>query len=62
MAKIDQRAVLNGQMSDLARREYLAWANAYSRILARLGLERSGDDTPSGPSLAEVIQAGRQGG
>ena len=61
LAKIDAKTVEKGPMSDIARREYLAWANAYSRLMARLGLERSVAEHP-GPTLAEVIAAGRRDG
>jgi hypothetical protein len=48
-------------MGDLARREYLAWANAYSRILSRLGSERD-PVQHSELTLDAVITEGRRGG
>ena len=59
--KIDARTVVQGSMSEGARREYLGWANAYSRILSRLGGEQ--ELTPHyGLTLEDVIAEGRSDG
>lgn len=39
IAHIDARALADGEMSDHARREYLAWSNTLTRTLALLGLD-----------------------
>lgn len=39
IAHIDARALAGGEMSDHARREYLAWSNTLTRTLALLGLD-----------------------
>jgi hypothetical protein len=38
MARIDARSIETGEMSDHARREYLAWSNTYARLMTQLGL------------------------
>jgi hypothetical protein len=56
MAKIDARTLVNGEMSDNARREYLAWSNSYSRLIRQLGMEGQDDKTPKPPTLADVVK------
>jgi hypothetical protein len=38
LARMDERAILDGGLSEHATREYLAWSNTVSRMLDRLGL------------------------
>ena len=38
LAKMDERMMRTGEMSDHAGRQYLAWANSVARMLGQLGL------------------------
>jgi hypothetical protein len=39
LARMDEKMFLQGEMSDHAGRQYLAWANSVSRMLQALGLK-----------------------
>lgn len=52
MAHIDERAMKDGGLSPHATREYLAWANSLSRMLASLGPPASAKP----PTPAEALQ------
>lgn len=58
LAKIDAKTLVHGEMGDLARREYLAWSNAYSRLIRQLGTESH--DAPNPLSLADVVNTGKR--
>lgn len=59
LARFDERAMETGDLSDHASRQYLAWANALSRMLQALGLA-----APAAPerTVEQLLVAARNGG
>jgi hypothetical protein len=57
IALMDRKFAETGAQTDHDSRTYLAWANSFSRLLGRLGLEASAPP-PKVPTLAEYL-AGR---
>ncbi len=56
LARMDERMFRDGELSDHASRQYLAWANAVSRMLQALGLQpREARE----PTLTERLAAER---
>lgn len=51
LARMDAKALAGGAMSDHATREYLAWSNTLTRLLARLGLK---GQPPKPRTIAEI--------
>ena len=47
LARMDERMFRAGELSDHAARQYLAWANAASRMLQALGLAPPAERAPS---------------
>lgn len=65
LARMDERMFRDGEMSDHAGRQYLAWANSVSRMLQALGLDAA-DEKPQTPDdiLRDIYRqasAGRSG-
>jgi len=56
LATLDRKYAQTGMMTDHDTRTYLAWANSYSRMLAKLGITLP-KARPSGPGLTEYIAA-----
>ena len=54
IAHIDARALAGGEMSNHARREYLAWSNTLTRTLVVLGFQAS---PPPPANLADYLAA-----
>jgi hypothetical protein len=59
LAQMDEKMFGQGEMSDHASRQYLAWANAVSRMLQALGLEAAPERAKS---VDELLAAARSGG
>jgi hypothetical protein len=47
LARLDERIFKEGGLSEHSSRQYLAWSNAVTRGLARLGLEGAKERTPT---------------
>jgi hypothetical protein len=56
LASMDQRILESGEMSEHTGKQYLAWANSVSRMIAQLGLH-SAPEQP--PSLSEYLSQWR---
>ena len=56
LASMDQRILESGEMSEHTGKQYLAWANSVSRMIAQLGLH-SAPEQP--PSLADYLSQWR---
>lgn len=56
ISTMDRKFAETGQQTEHDSRTYLAWANTYGRLLARLGLDAT---QPPAPTLAEIMAAPR---
>ena len=56
LAAEDRKYAAEGTMSDHAVRTYLAWSNAYARLMTRLGLKEAAPKVRPAP-LLRVLQA-----
>lgn len=52
MSKMDERGMRDGELSDWATRQYLAWANTVSRMLQALGVENPSAKLLKAPELS----------
>ena len=52
LARMDQRMLESGDLSEHAGRQYLAWSNSVARGLATLGLEPT---TPRQPTIHDIL-------
>jgi len=57
MAAIDRKAMEGGTLTELDSRTYLAWSNAFTRTITRLGPARSGAPAPAGSPLQNYMAA-----